>query len=250
VIHKFRTQSRRVETILREISKDGPRYQQKLSKQLCKLRKKTGRVRDLDVQVTMLRNLKIPQAAKSKSRLIRDLLDERLQREKQVSQSLDKKTVRDLRKRLKRLKTDLQLSPGIDLLSTAKRILDDLVQVNSAPDERMLHRYRVVGKRARYVAEMSSDEPNVREFVGQLKNLQDILGEWHDWLQLTERAKRTFGSAEKSPLFAALQNITRTKFHQAVNILNETRNSLQQAPGSAPVPRKPQASVQAKAAVA
>jgi CHAD domain-containing protein len=97
---------------------------------------------------------------------------------------------------------------------------------------------------------MSSDEPNVREFVGQLKNLQDILGEWHDWLQLTERAKRTFGSAEKSPLFAALQNITRTKFHQAVNILNETRNSLQQAPGSAPVPRKPQASVQAKAAVA
>src|SRR5215467_3868601 len=121
-IHKFRTQSRRVETILREIPNDAPRYQQKLLKQLSKLRKKTGRVRDLDVQVTMLRNLKVPEAAKIKSRLIRQLLDERTEREREVRQLLDKKTVRDLRKRLKRLKAELQLEPSTDLLSTAKQI--------------------------------------------------------------------------------------------------------------------------------
>ena len=56
--------------------------------------------------------------------------------------------------------------------------------------------------------------------------MQDAIGDWHDWAQLTERAEKLFGAAQESALAAALRNVTRAKFRQAVNTLTETRAAL------------------------
>jgi hypothetical protein len=56
--------------------------------------------------------------------------------------------------------------------------------------------------------------------------MQDVIGDWHDWVQLSQRAEKLFGGVQDSPLVAALRNVTRAKFRQAVNTLTETRAAL------------------------
>ena len=56
--------------------------------------------------------------------------------------------------------------------------------------------------------------------------MQDVIGDWHDWVQLAERAEKLFGGVQESALVAVLRNVTRAKFRQAVNTLTETRAAL------------------------
>jgi hypothetical protein len=56
--------------------------------------------------------------------------------------------------------------------------------------------------------------------------MQDVIGDWHDSLKLTERAEELFGGVLDSGLVAALRNVTRAKFHQAFEALNNTRVAL------------------------
>jgi CHAD domain-containing protein len=89
-----------------------------------------------------------------------------------------------------------------------------------------LHRFRVAGKRARYIAEMAGQNPAAVRLVQELNQLQDAIGDWHDWVQLAGRAETLFGGAQDSALVAVLRNVTRAKFRQAVHTLTETRARL------------------------
>ena len=54
------------------------------------------------------------------------------------------------------------------------------------------------------------------QFIAQVKRLQDALGNWHDWLLLTEAAAERLGDVNQSSLVALLHNVTGGKFRQAV----------------------------------
>jgi len=87
-VHKFRTSSRRVEVLVSDLAGSRNGNDKKLLKLLGRLRKKAGRVRDLDVQSVALRSLKIPQEPQRKSQLLRTLAEERARREKKLAKSL------------------------------------------------------------------------------------------------------------------------------------------------------------------
>jgi CHAD domain-containing protein len=246
-VHRFRTHSRRVETILRELAPDPSHSHAKLLKQLVQLRKKAGKVRDLSVQIAALRNLKMARSGGRKAQLLRSLSEELSEREERIAQVLDKKTVRQIQKRLARASANLQLPAPTQLLAIASRKLDEVKFAEAIPSEQTLHHYRIVGKRARYIAELAGDTPEARRFIEQLKRMQDLLGEWHDWLQLSIRSERSLGGSDKSPMSAALENITRAKLSLALNAILETKAALLQPPAV----RKPSRSTkQATAAVA
>jgi CHAD domain-containing protein len=238
-VHKFRTHSRRVETILQELVSDPSRNEIKLLKQLVHLRKKAGKIRDLDVQIAALRNLKLSQPNGRKAELLRSLSEELSEREEQIAQLLDKKTVRQIQKRLARVAGELEFPPAEKLLQLATRKLEQLEIRDRVPSEKTLHHYRIVGKRARYIAELAGNTPDAQRFIEQLKRMQDLLGEWHDWLQLSLKSERSLGSIEKSPMSATLQNITRTKFRQALAAISETRATLLNQKPPARKPPKP-----------
>jgi CHAD domain-containing protein len=82
-----------------------------------------------------------------------------------------------------------------------------------------LHRNRVAGKQARYLAELGGDSPEARYVVDELKKAQDVIGQWHDVLKLRESAQGRFGSVRDSALVSALQNISRAKFRRAASAL-------------------------------
>ena len=252
-VHKFRTYSRRVETLVGELAPERSRNDKKLLKLLARLRKKAGRVRDLDVQIASLRGLKISQEPRRKSQLLRHLSEDRAKREKKLAANFDKKTMRELRKRLKRASSQLQIPPGTEPLSVALRQVDQLGRDDAPLNEKVLHQYRIAGKRARYIAELAGDNPQAQSVVEQLKHMQDVIGDWHDSLKLTERAEELFGGVLDSGLVAALRNVTRAKFHQAFEVLNNTRAALSgKKPVSiaAPAGRKPTARAARSHAVA
>lgn len=225
-VHKFRTSSRRVEVLLSDLAEHRTGNDKKLLKLLGRLRKKAGRVRDLDVQSAALRSLKIPQEPGRKSQLMRTLAEDRARREKKLAKSLDKGTVAEVRKRLKRTSAGLEISTSADPLKLARQKLNELEVDQGAVTERTLHQFRIAGKRARYIAELAGKDAEATRLIGQLNHMQDVIGDWHDWAQLADKAEKLFGGVQDSALVSALRNITRAKFRQAVNTLTETRAAL------------------------
>jgi CHAD domain-containing protein len=225
-VHKFRTNSRRVEALLSEVATERHGNDDKLLKLLARLRKKAGRVRDLDVQIASLRALKFPQANGHKSQMMDALVDERAKREKKLGRAFDRDTTDEIRKRLQRAARGMEIPRDTEPLTLTLRKLEELGH-NSAPlTEKMLHQYRIIGKRARYIAELADGDPEAKRVVEQLKRMQDVLGDWHDWLKLTEKAEALLGGVRDSPLVAMLRNVTQAKFRQSLDTVAEIRSVL------------------------
>jgi CHAD domain-containing protein len=255
-VHKFRTNSRRVEALLSEVAPELNRNDKKLLKLLSRLRKKAGRVRDLDVEIASLRSLKIPEGNGHKSQFVDALVQERTKREQKLAKAFDRETATEVRKRLRRAVSEIDIPKNTEPLTLTLSKLAKLGRDHVPLTEKTLHQYRIIGKLARYIAELADHDAEAKRVVDQLKHMQDVIGDWHDWLKLTQKAEALFGGVRDSALVAMLRNVTQAKFRESVDAVAETRAALS-GKKSEPVPkavtasRKPStASPEATAAVA
>jgi CHAD domain-containing protein len=223
-VHRFRTNSRRVEAVIGELAPE-TRNKKKLLKLVSKLRKRAGKLRDLDVQVAFLKNLRMPDRQNHRAQLLETLTQEHARRTRKLTRALSPDTVRELRKRLRREQEEIKLD-GVDPLRLAVRVLPKPDQVQMT--EKNLHACRIATKRARYVAELAVETPEATLFVQELMGAQDAIGEWHDILKLKEKAEKRFGSASDSALVSMLQNVSRARFRAAGNALAAALASLSQ----------------------
>jgi CHAD domain-containing protein len=224
-VHRFRSAVRRLETLLEELLPKQKRAHHKLLKALGRIRKRSGKLRDLDVQLSALRSLKIPQEPRRKSQLMNNLIELRAEHEKKLRKALDKKDVHEIQKRLRRAARDVRSAKAGDPLAVARKMLGQPLSADSRGTltEDLLHHYRIIGKRARYIAELAPASAEVTEFVTQLKRMQDAAGDWHDWFTLTHTAAKRLGDVHESSLVAALHNVTGAKFRNAVTALSALR---------------------------
>jgi len=222
-VHRFRTGVRRQQTLLEDLSPARDHNQKRLLKVLTRVRKKAGKVRDLDVQLAALRSLKFPQEPRRKTQLMHLLIALRGQREKKLSKALAREAVREIHKRLKRARKDFNSDANRDPLSVARQILEPLAKADGFPTEELLHQYRLLVKSARYAAEFASKSPESARFIADIERVQDALGDWHDWLTLTQSAAKRLGDVRQSSLVAALHNVTGAKFRNAVTSLSASR---------------------------
>jgi CHAD domain-containing protein len=225
-VHKFRTNSRRVETLLDEVAAERTRNDKKLLKLLCRLRKKAGRVRDLDVEIASLRSLKIPGGNGHKSQFVDALAQERTKREHKLAKAFSRDAAIEVRKRLKRAASEMKVPKDSEPVALTLSKLTNLGRDHVTLTEKTLHQYRIIGKRARYIAELAEGDAEAKRVVEQLKRMQDVIGDWHDWLKLTQRAEALFGGVRDSALVAMLRNVTQAKFRQSVDAVAETRAAL------------------------
>ena len=238
-VHKFRTNSRRVEALLGEFALKQNRNQEKLLRLLARLRKKAGRVRDLDVQITAMRGLKNPQANGHKSQFMDALVQERRDREKKLAHAFDRGTAMEMRKRIKRVARELNIPDAVDPAALALQRLAELARDNAPLTEKTLHQYRILGKRARYIAELAEGNAEAERVVDSLKNMQNVLGDWHDWLKLAQKAEEILGNVRESSLVAMLHNVARAKFRQSLDVVAELRSNLASKPPETTELRKP-----------
>jgi CHAD domain-containing protein len=215
-VHRFRTTTRRLETLLLELLPQRNRNQRKLLKLLGTVRKRAGKVRDLDVQLSALRSLKIAQEPRRKTQLTQGLIELRADQERKLQKMLTRESLREIRRRLERASNELKLKVCRDPLAAAREILARSAPPAGPLTEEVLHQYRIQVKRARYAAEFAPRSSQAKQFTAQLQKLQDALGLWHDWLILTHAATERLGGINESPLVAALHNVTGGKFRQAV----------------------------------
>lgn len=226
-VHGFRTTTRRLQTLLEQLVADPDGKHKKLLKMLNRIRKAAGKVRDIDVQLEALRSLKTPQEPRRKTQLMQSLIELRAEHEKRLRKLLKRQDIRDIKKRLHRAESSLQLDSGRDPLSIARQMLSRVSIQRGPLDEETLHRYRLVVKRARYAAEFAPKSAETTQFLAELKRLQDALGNWHDWLTLTHTAMERLGDVNQSSLVAVLRNVTRGKFRQAVGAISATKSGPQ-----------------------
>jgi CHAD domain-containing protein len=218
-VHNFRTGVRRCQTLFEQLLPECNRNQKKLLKMLSRIRKRAGKLRDLDVQLAALRSLKVSQEPRRKTQLMQSLIELRGENEKKLRKALTKETVREIRKRLRRAKKDLRQEQIRDPLESARKMLSQVARPDGPLTEEQLHQQRIVTKRARYVAEFALKSPEAEELIAQLKRAQDALGDWHDWLTLTHTAAHRLGDIHQSSLVAVLHNLTGAKFRKAVSAL-------------------------------
>lgn len=255
-VHQFRTATRRVEA-LAQLLPEQDRNFRKLLKQLGRLRRRAGRIRDMDVLIANLRGLKVSEEPGRKAQILRALADQRARREQKLLDGLDGDTVRQVKKRLKRAENSVFLPPTTDPAAWALSMFARVADEHAAVSEEVLHQYRITGKRIRYIAELGGDDPKAQHIVAQLKRMQDAIGEWHDWLTLRDVTQKLWTDGRPSALLSALTNITRARYRDAVQVVTETKAELMekaaQAPkvvASASPGRKPATSQQAEAAIA
>ncbi len=228
--------------MLEDLSPRRDRNQKKLLKMLRAIRRRAGKVRDLDVQLEALRSLKIPQEPRRKTQLMQSLIELRLKREVRLRKLLHKSDIREIGRQLKQAYKTFETEGARDPLAVARQMLSSAITAGSSMDAEKLHRCRIAVKRARYAAELAEKSPAATLFIAELKRMQDALGNWHDWQLLTETAKRQLGEVNQSSLVALLHNVTQGKFRQAIKSVSapETvRGAVQAMPSDAKAGKKP-----------
>jgi CHAD domain-containing protein len=219
-VHGFRTGTRRLHILLIELAPHPDRRHKRLLKLLGRIRKRAGKLRDLDVQLAALRSFKSPHEPRRKTQLMNQLIEMRDRQEKKLRKSLNKDTVSSLRKQLKRAVRNFNPEESRDPLSVARALLGSRDGSRAPIDAAFLHQYRIRTKRARYAAELANPTAESQQFIIGIKRVQDALGDWHDWLTLTENAQKHLGEVRESALVAELHNLTGAKFRQAVSALS------------------------------
>jgi CHAD domain-containing protein len=230
-IHQFRTTARRVETVVAELIPDDDRKARKFLKLVTKIRRRAGKIRDLDVQIAALRSLRISEQPGIKTQLLQAMSEKRARREKRFLDMLDKETIRELRRRLVKIEAHLiEAAPDLQVLVRTR--LTSFAN-NSAPvTEKLLHQCRIEGKKIRYLAELAGDNPEAQRTIQELKRMQDVLGEWHDWLTLNATVSKLFSETTNSPLHAAIHNILGAKYRDAVQAVSTARFALLKKPAA------------------
>lgn len=247
-VHRLRTTIRRVETLMTTVRPASPEHRgKKLMKQLDRIRRRAGKVRDVDVQITALDSLQLESITRDKARVKRFLQKARIKREQKLLTTCRDELQNGLQRRIKRAATRLQETPSSDrtqpelradrFLHSALERFAALVTEYPVLNESNLHEFRMACKRVRYLAEMAGEVPDGIAVIAELKRIQDSVGEWHDWLTLTDTAEGLLPRPGQSPLLAALRASTRSKYLEALRTTADAKRNLLDMLGKKREPR-------------
>jgi CHAD domain-containing protein len=233
-VHKLRTESRRIEAQLELIHglKGVPPYRTKAAKvmrQLEKLRKAAGVVRDLDVQQKLIED-HIPNdsiAAREDRDELQKICKKARKRAARELQELLTKRRKKITKRLEKLltalepATELRVQPA-ELLRMAEATFHGThALIIRNPSDEHLHGIRKAAKLARYQAELAPGSPQAKLFAKRYKSLQEAGGHWHDWFDLAAIAAEELGDHHATA--AHFRDLRERELTAYRKLLEETR---------------------------
>lgn len=232
-VHLLRTTIRRLEVQL-------PKPPAKVAKSLKSLRKKAGEVRDIDVYLDLLEAPLAP--ARSANRAVisaaQDELRQILQDRRDRYLSALQNEIADARPLLeRRLPALAESAPGAPSAREAhhrtqqarRRYMQLTRRVPT--DSEQLHRLRIETKKLRYALEPLEAFEDSVEAVAKFKQVQDAIGNWHDWATLAHLAQRKLPRSA-APLCAVLEARAGREYNKARRSAQSVRSWID---GSKPV---------------
>lgn len=234
-VHLYRTTLRRLEALVGLLSAAKTRKSRKLFKELGRLRRRAGRVRDLDVQLALLRTVRASASGKDRQKVERRLRKSRLKQSHKLLDRLEPDALWVLCKGLRSLSASgvfNQLELPADPIADGRRALGELAQEFPQLNEATLHEYRIRCKFIRYRAELAGDVPAAAQLTADLKQLQDAIGAWHDCVQLGATAEKEL--PQSSSLLAAIHGVRIRKYEEALKTVQEVRRRALAEPARKP----------------
>jgi CHAD domain-containing protein len=226
-VHDLRTNCRRIEALLPALSLDADRNGRRILKQISKLRKRAGKVRDMDVLTGYAASVVQPVGEEQCSVRLLEYLGAERQAHSDKLYSVERRYAPKLRKRLKRCSRKLsrmlpekeknssdESALETDVAATALKLTSDLAHP-ARLDKRNLHPYRLKVKELRNLLQMAEDG-NKQEFVARLGEIKDAIGEWHDWQELLSIAIEVIDHGSKCRFVKELRAIGERKYQDAL----------------------------------
>lgn len=228
-VHRLRTTVRRVETLLEMTAAVPARRREKLHKALKRLRRRAGKLRDVDVQIAALKSVEVDRGARERAELLGVLGAQRARRERKIARAVERFHAAALRKAFQSATAAGSAPPAGDpaLLPQALGRFAELASEYSTLTEKNAHEFRTRCKRVRYRAELAGDNEAAHLAVEELKKIQDAIGGWHDWVLLSATAAKVLEEGElNSPLLLTIGSMRRARFAQVQRTVTEARRAL------------------------
>jgi CHAD domain-containing protein len=230
-VHSFRTNARRLETILNTLP---VKVGRKLSKKVATMRRRAGKVRDLDVLTDYVSATRPDRSERECSVRLLEYLGG--QRAKQISRfhNLRRHHSADLRRRLKRTsKTIKNYFPskgqgnldGKPISAAVSGMALTLLSELTKPSQLRrsnLHEYRLKIKELRSLLQLA-EHSDGKQFVARLGKVKDAIGEWHDWDVLAAIADEALDHGKNCRLVATLRKTATSKFGIALHLAERMR---------------------------
>lgn len=241
-VHRIRTAVRRIESLASYARPDLGRKQQKALQEMAVLRKRAGKVRDVDVQVELLKEIANRSTGDDRNGLSGYLQQRREKQVRRLVSSVRKIADAKFHTHLKRIVEKSTVAAGSgdhrDVLSDSARHLSKVqaeFTSQSTHAAAQLHHVRIQIKKTRYMAELAGETPERRSLLERLKSAQDALGAWHDWQLLARTAEKHFRDRMNCPLLVEVRALMAAKQTTAAAAVHQL---FAQAPQASPK-RKP-----------
>lgn len=278
-VHRVRTGTRRLESHLESFLEQKRPESKKLiasasswMRQMKKIRRAAGDVRDLDVHRKLLEEF----AGVGKSGEKLHSAGEQGELEREVTSPEEKQLVerqavqfdawlqkrrsrreerlrKQIAKRLERieeqegrfftlfpeapLKEKQATVPEALALASFRKLVEKMPQLNAGN----LHDFRKVAKKARYLTESEDPSPRAKTVGKKIKELQDSIGFWHDWLLLAQEAQSALDDPE-AELVRHLEARVASSYEEALATTEKIRVELlanETAKKRSPAKKKP-----------
>ena len=224
-IHDLRTSTRRLASAMEVLGLDGGR----LDSHLRRLRKRAGKVRDMDVLTAHAATVSVSGEDACLVELLQYLGAERYRNARRLRTFVrrDGSMLRRLLKRTdRRIARRLPDDGGLDAartrtLAAALTLSRDLA-IPTTLTRATLHPYRLKVKELRYVLEMSGDVGR-NELVGRLDEVKDAIGQWHDWQTLATIASEQLAHGARCPLLHEIRTTISREYDRALALTNRMR---------------------------
>jgi CHAD domain-containing protein len=226
-VHRVRTTARRIEAVMLNGGFERTPKAERVLKSIGVLRKQAGKVRDLDVQRSMVEGIAMESGQQQKDEVVHALLSSRAKQARKLVKKVGAAVDDGLLSDLGELTNVARRSRGERAGAYVDRALDEFADVAARfPElnESNLHEFRIACRRVRYVAEIAESIKDGKRTMELVKALQDAIGTWHDWTELAQTASDLLG--RNAPLVGRLRAHRKSAFHNAIFTARKQRDTL------------------------
>ena len=236
-VHNFRTNLRRYESILDTLRPDPDSKEKRLLRDIGRLQKRAGEIRDMDVLTATVATLKIVGDDDCTVQLLQFLGVRRYKYARRLERAIDARG-KKFRRRLKSVSGQLiknlskenrdskndNRSTETQTTSTAIQLTKDLGTPKTL-NHQNLHPYRRKVKELRNVLKLSAAVED-ETFTNRLGEVKDAIGDWHDWEELMNIASKVLDHDGDSKLMHKLKEVTQNKYDHALSVARKMRKQL------------------------
>jgi CHAD domain-containing protein len=206
----------------------------RLMRDLAKVRKRAGKVRDMDVLTEDALTLKLAGEQDCLVRLLEYLGEERSKYAKKLRRKIesdDPRLQRQLKRDARRLEKLLEQAgrnPESKAMPATVAKIKKLASELKSPvrlSKSNLHEFRLKVKELRDIL-MLSEQTGDAAFLKKLTDVKDAIGEWHDWEELIAIATNLLDHGTSCELLKHLRATSQSKYERALALTSDLRRNF------------------------